>query len=60
MKMEDKKPYWMLRQQALIYYQAGMQKKAIKIAEASLEAAKKAGNNDYVKMNKDSIEKWKQ
>ena len=59
MEMAEEKPYWMLRQQALIYHKAGMKKDAIKIAKESMKAAEKAGNDDYVKMNKASIEEWK-
>lgn len=59
MEMQDEKPFWMLRQQSLIYSKAGKKKQAIKIAEESLKAAQKAGNQDYVKMNKESIKEWK-
>ena len=59
MKMQDEKPFWMLRQQSLIYSKAGKKKQAIKIAEESLKAAQKADNQDYVKMNEDSIKEWK-
>lgn len=58
MKMQEQKPFWMLRQQALIYAKAGDKKGAIKIAKQSLDAAEKAGNADYVKMNKESLEEW--
>ena len=30
----------------------------IKAAKASLEGAEKAGNADYVKLNKDSLKEW--
>ncbi|NEV93219.1 DUF2911 domain-containing protein [Psychroflexus sp. YR1-1] len=59
MAMSENKPYWMLRQQALIYAANGKTDKAIETAEASLAAAKKAGNADYVKMNEDSLQEWK-
>lgn len=59
MKMQDEKPFWMLRQQSLIYHKAGKKQEAIQLAEASLEAAKKAGNEDYVKMNMASLKEWK-
>lgn len=58
MDTRDDKPYWMLRQQSLIYAKAGEKKTAIKLAEQSLEAAEKAGNADYVKMNKQSLLEW--
>ena len=54
----EEKPFWMLRQQALIYEKAGDRKGAIKVAKASLAAAEKAGNADYVKMNQDSLKEW--
>ena len=57
-EMSDKVQYWQLRQQSLIYAANGNIKGAIKVAKKSLEAAKIAGNKDYVKMNKDSIEEW--
>lgn len=51
--------FWMLRQKALI--QAGLKdyKGAISTAELSLAKAKEAGNDDYVKMNTESIAEWK-
>lgn len=58
MGMQEQKPFWMLRQQSLIYAKAGDKKGAIKIAKQSLEASEKAGNADYVKMNKDSLKEW--
>ena len=36
----------------------GMKEEAIKTAELSLMLATKAGNQDYIKMNKDNIKKW--
>jgi hypothetical protein len=36
----------------------GKKAEAIKFAKESLALAEKAGNNDYVKMNKDSIKEW--
>lgn len=58
MEMREDKPYWMLRQQSLIYAKAGETSGAIKLAKESLEAAEKAGNADYVKMNKASLKEW--
>lgn len=54
----DNAPFWQLRQQSLIYAKAGDKKGAIAAAKKSLAASEKAGNNDYVKMNKDSIKEW--
>ena len=58
LKMEKTPAFWQLRQQSLIYFKAGDKKGAIKLAEKSLAASIKQGNNDYVKMNKDSIAEW--
>ncbi len=58
MKKREDRPYWMLRQQSLIYAKAGEKQAAIKVALESLEAAKKAGNRDYVNMNTTSLKEW--
>lgn len=55
---KDAPKFWWLRQQSLINAKAGDTKGAIKAAKASLEGAEKAGNADYIKMNKDSLKKW--
>ncbi|QNM86013.1 DUF2911 domain-containing protein [Polaribacter pectinis] len=57
MTKEDPK-FWMLRQQSLIHAKAGKTETAIAAAKKSLELAKKAGNDDYVKMNADSLKEW--
>ncbi len=54
----DNPPFWQLRQQSLIYAAAGDKKGAIATAQKSLAASEKAGNADYVKMNKESIAEW--
>lgn len=54
----DKAAFWQLRQQSLIYAKAGDRSGAIAAAKKSLAAAEKAGNADYVKMNKDSLKEW--
>lgn len=51
-------PYWILRRKALIYEAIGDKKGAISAAKLSLEAARKAGNMDYVKLNQDSLKAW--
>lgn len=51
-------PFWYNRLKSQIQAKAGDKKGAIETAKASLEAAEKAGNADYVKMNKDSIAEW--
>lgn len=60
MSMTDTPRFWQLRQQSLIYAAAGDKKSAIELAKKSLAAAEKAGNADYVKMNKDSLKEWMQ
>lgn len=51
-------PFWYNRLKSQIQAKAGDKKGAIETAKASLEAAEKAGNADYVKMNKESIAEW--
>ena len=55
---KDQPKFWYLRQQSLIHAMAGKKETAIAAAKQSLELAKKAGNNDYVKMNTDSLKEW--
>ena len=56
--MTTEKPFWQLRQKSLIQAKLGDKKGAIETAKLSLAAAETAKNNDYVKMNKDSIAEW--
>ncbi|WP_408029992.1 DUF2911 domain-containing protein [Tenacibaculum xiamenense] len=56
---KDQPRFWYLRQQALILAKAGDKKGAIQAANASLAGAEKAGNADYVKMNKDFLAEMK-
>ncbi len=58
MEMTEKPAYWQLRQQSLILAKAGDKKGAIDVAKKSLASAKEAGNDDYVKMNTDSLKEW--
>ncbi|WP_439151771.1 DUF2911 domain-containing protein [Winogradskyella sp.] len=58
MSMVENPRYWQLRQQSLLYAKMGDKKNAIATAKKSLEGAEKAGNADYVKMNKDSLKEW--
>jgi hypothetical protein len=51
-------PYWQLRLKSLLQAKLGDKKNAIETAKLSLAAAEKAKNNDYVKMNNDSIKEW--
>ena len=50
--------FWMYRQKSLL--EADMEKynDAVATAKVSLEKAKEAGNDDYVKMNSESIAEW--
>lgn len=58
MDMTEEPAFWQLRQQSLIQAKAGDKKAAIKTAKKSLAKAKEAGNDDYVKMNTDSLKEW--
>ncbi len=58
MSMTEKPAFWQLRQQSLILAKAGDKKAAIEVAKKSLMGAEAAGNDDYVKMNKDSLKEW--
>ena len=58
MSMTEKPAFWQLRQQSLIYAAAGDKKGAIAIAKKSLAASVEAKNDDYVKMNKESLAEW--
>lgn len=55
---KDQPRFWMLRRQSLIHAKAGNKAGAIAAAKASLKYSEKAGNADYVKMNKDSLKEW--
>ncbi|MFD0976970.1 DUF2911 domain-containing protein [Salinimicrobium gaetbulicola] len=57
-ELGDPNAFWVLRRKALIEADLGMKKEAIATAKKSLEIAEKAGNKDYVKMNKESLEEW--
>ncbi len=50
--------WWMFREKSLIQAEMGDKKGAIASAQKSLTGAQKAGNADYVKMNKESIAEW--
>lgn len=57
-EMDGGKAYWMMRTQSLIYAKLGDMKGAVEAAKKSLVAAQAAGNQDYVKMNRDSLKEW--
>ena len=56
--LNKEKPYWYTRQKSLIQAKLGDKKGAIETAKLSLAAATAGKNNDYVKMNSDSIAEW--
>ncbi|WP_297517428.1 DUF2911 domain-containing protein [Flavobacterium sp.] len=51
-------PFWYLRLKSLIQAKLGDKKGAIETAKLSLAGAQKEKNEDYVKMNNDSIKEW--
>lgn len=55
---QEEAPYWMLRQKSLILAGMGDKAGAIAVAKESLAGAEKAGNMDYVALNKKSLEEW--
>lgn len=55
---KDQPRFWYLRQQSLIHAANGDKAGAIAAAKASLEGAKKAKNDGYIKMNTDSLKEW--
>ena len=57
-KPGDDVPFWQLRQKSLIQAKLGDKSGAIATAKLSVAGAEKAKNNDYVKMNNDSIKEW--
>lgn len=57
-EMSDPDAFWVLRRKSLIEADLGKKEEAIATAKQSLAAAEKAGNQDYVKMNKDSLKEW--
>lgn len=50
--------FWHLRQKSLLEADMGNYKAAVATANESLKLATEAGNNDYIKMNNDSIAEW--
>jgi len=55
---EGEAPFYMLRQKSLVQAATGDKKGAIETANLSLKASEKAGNDDYIKMNRNSILEW--
>ena len=56
--MSKDKPFYYFRLKSLVQAKNGDKKGAIATAKISLAGAEAAKNQDYVKMNKDSIEEW--
>ena len=56
--LNDKKPFWYTRLKSLIQAKMGDKKGAIETAKLSLAASQIAKNDDYIKMNNDSIAEW--
>ncbi|MDI1255806.1 MAG: DUF2911 domain-containing protein [Flavobacterium sp.] len=56
--MGKDQPFYMTRQKSLIQAKLGDKKGAIETAKLSMAAAQEAKNQDYVKMNRDSIAEW--
>ncbi|MEZ4779230.1 MAG: DUF2911 domain-containing protein [Flavobacteriaceae bacterium] len=56
--MREQPAFWYYRQQSLIYAKAGDKKGAIAAAKTSLDLATKAGNDDYIALNKKSLSVW--
>lgn len=50
--------FWVLRSKSLIQAGLGDKKGAIMTANRSLQLAREANNNDYIRMNEDSIAEW--
>ncbi|WP_421947162.1 DUF2911 domain-containing protein [Phaeodactylibacter xiamenensis] len=54
----DSPRFWQVRRKALILADMGKKADAIEAAKMSMKLAEQAGNDDYVRMNKASIEEW--
>lgn len=52
------KRFWTLRAKSLLQAKMGDKAGAVETAKMSLEMAKEAGNDDYIKMNTESIKEW--
>ncbi len=58
MEMTENTRFFQLRQQSLIMAANGNYKDAVEVAKKSLELSIEADNQDYVKMNNESIDEW--
>ncbi|WP_417941327.1 DUF2911 domain-containing protein [Flavobacterium sp. RS13.1] len=57
-ELSTDKPYYLTRLKSLIQARQGDKAGAVETAKLSLASAEAANNQDYVKMNKDSISEW--
>lgn len=55
---EGRNAFWVYRQKSLLEAEMKKYSDAVATAKVSLEKAKEAGNDDYVKMNTESIAEW--
>ncbi|GGF21751.1 DUF2911 domain-containing protein [Flavobacterium limi] len=58
LELSSEKPFYVTRLKSLIQAKQGDKAGAVETAKISLTAAEAANNQDYVKMNKDSISEW--
>jgi hypothetical protein len=58
LELNSEQPFFYLRLKSLVQAKQGDIKGAIETAKLSLAASEAAGNQDYAKMNKDSISEW--
>jgi hypothetical protein len=58
LELSSEKPFYVSRLKSLIQAKQGDKAGAIETAKISLAASEAANNQDYVKMNKDSISEW--
>lgn len=57
-ELHDNAPFYYIRNKALILGAMGKKTEAIETAKISLEMAKKAGSDEYVRRNEESIKEW--
>ncbi len=55
----DNAQFWQVHQEALLLGKLKKYDEAMKAAQKSMELAKKAGNDDYVKLNEKAMAMWK-
>jgi tetratricopeptide (TPR) repeat protein len=57
-EMNEDAPFYYIRKKALILGAMGKNEAAIEVAKVSLEMAREAGSEEYVRKNKESIIEW--